>query len=292
MTRLQRKCLIAVTGTHLLLVVALLCSGFIQPKPKPDNTQLLDVIPARAVDAALQSGVRDAKPPPPAPPAPKPPEPQAHPTPEPPKPVVTQVEPPKPLAPTEPEVVKPDHSEPKPKPPKHEVKADLTPVVHKMTTQPDNSEAEARAEKAAERAAEKEARRLHDEKVRTLTNIARSIRDNASAPTTVEFAPGSSTVAYANYASIVLSIYTREWILPDTAANDEAIVKVSVTIARDGRVTDAHIIGPSGDASVDASVRRTLDRVTFIQEFPDDATDKERTYIINFNLKAKRQMLG
>jgi hypothetical protein len=42
---------------------------------------------------------------------------------------------------------------------------------------------------------------------------------------------------------------------------------------------------------VDASVQRTLDRVKFIAPFPEGATEKERTYIINFNLKAKR-MLG
>jgi TonB family protein len=76
--------------------------------------------------------------------------------------------------------------------------------------------------------------------------------------------------------------------LPDTAANDEANVKVSVTIARDGQVIEAHIVERSGDFSLDASVQRTLDRVRDIAPFPDDAKDQERTYIINFNLKAKR----
>ena len=84
MTRLQKKCLIAVTGTHLLLVVALLCSGFIRPRPKVDDSQVLEVIPKNLIDAALNSGVRGAQPPPPAI---KPPEPQP-PTPEPPKPLV------------------------------------------------------------------------------------------------------------------------------------------------------------------------------------------------------------
>jgi hypothetical protein len=39
-------------------------------------------------------------------------------------------------------------------------------------------------------------------------------------------------------------------------------------------------------------VQRTLDRVTKLEPFPDGSTDKERTYIINFNLKAKLQQLG
>ncbi|MBU6410693.1 MAG: energy transducer TonB, partial [Verrucomicrobia bacterium] len=78
---------------------------------------------------------------------------------------------------------------------------------------------------------------------------------------------------------------------PDNAQNDEANVKVTVTIARDGTVVSARIIGPSDDPGVDASVQRTLERVKFIAPFPEGSTEKERTYTINFNLKAKR-MLG
>jgi hypothetical protein len=37
-------------------------------------------------------------------------------------------------------------------------------------------------------------------------------------------------------------------------------------------------------------VQKTLDRVQQIAPFPDGATEKERTYIINFNLKAKRML--
>ena len=103
--------------------------------------------------------------------------------------------------------------------------------------------------------------------------------------------PGDSSAAYANYASVVKSIYEQAWMPPDDAANDDANTKVSVTIASDGTVITARIIGASGDSGVDATIQRTLDRVTFIAPFPDGAKEKERTYIINFNLKAKR-MLG
>ena len=34
---------------------------------------------------------------------------------------------------------------------------------------------------------------------------------------------------------------------------------------------------------MDASVQTDLDRVTFVAPFPEGATDKERTYTINFN---------
>src|SRR5580693_8349751 len=111
MTRLQKKCLIAVAGTHLMLVVALLCSGFIRPTPKPDDSQVLDVIPANAIDKLLSSGARDAVPPPPTPivkpqvPTPTPPTPTPMPT--------------KPIEPVEPVRPQDDSKsdEPAPKPP-------------------------------------------------------------------------------------------------------------------------------------------------------------------------------
>jgi TonB family protein len=65
-----------------------------------------------------------------------------------------------------------------------------------------------------------------------------------------------------------------------------------VTIQRDGRVTDAHIVDPSADSSVNISVQRALDRVSTLPAFPDGMHETERTYIIYFDLGTKRQMLG
>ena len=102
---------------------------------------------------------------------------------------------------------------------------------------------------------------------------------------------GDSSASAANYAPVVKSVYEQAWTPPDDTASDDANIKVRVTIARDGTVISARVIGPSGDASVDKSVRSTLERVQFIAPFPSGSTDRERSYIINFNLKAKR-MLG
>ena len=303
MNRLQKKCLVAAASMHFLVVVTLLCSGFITSKPKVDDSQVLEVFPSKAIDVAMQSGVRSAQPPPPTP-LPPPPEPPTPAPPEPPQPVVKNTEPPKTVEPVKlpepiaPEVIKPEvHAQPKPPKPQHIIDVDLKPVVREKTAEADRREAEAKAkaaqeaERKAQQAAEREAKRERDTRIRTFENAARAIKEGVKPTTTVELMPGNNSVAYANYASIVKSVYTLKWILPDNAANDEANVKVSVTIARDGQVLDARIVERSGDSSVDASVQRTLDRVRDIAPFPDDATDKERTYIINFNLKAKR-MLG
>ena len=86
MNRLQKKCVIGTAGVHLLLLVILFVGpAFFYSRPKADDMQVLDVIPANLIDAAFNSGVANATPPPPAPVAP----PQPPPTPPAPKPVVT-----------------------------------------------------------------------------------------------------------------------------------------------------------------------------------------------------------
>src|SRR5215472_12936245 len=130
MNRLQKKCFIAVAGTHFLLVVVVFCSGFIKPKPKVDDSQVLTMIPDQAIDKAFQSGVRHAEPPPPTPVV----QPQPQPQPEPPKPV-EHTEPPKPVEPVkpepEPQVTKAEEPVEKPKTEPHKVEVNLKPVVRK-----------------------------------------------------------------------------------------------------------------------------------------------------------------
>jgi TonB family protein len=90
-------------------------------------------------------------------------------------------------------------------------------------------------------------------------------------------------VAYANFGAIVVSVYHQAWTPPDSMANAAAVVSFSVTIARDGTVISAHIVTPSGDASVDNAVQRMLDRVKYIHAFPDDLKESEHSYNIDFN---------
>ncbi len=285
MNRLQKKCLIATAGLHLLLVLVLLFgSAFFTHHEKPDDTTLLDVIPANLIDAAFSSGVKIAQAPAPTPPQPAPPKAVVMPpTPPPPTPVpaptlIQRVEniftpEPKQLAPDEP-------TEPTPKPKEQKIKVNLETVKRptpKVTT--DTSDADARQ-------AAKEAK----QRARAIAAAAHAIKENASSATTIEM-PGTGSVSYANYASVVKSIYERAWRTPDDAANDDANTRVSVTIGSDGTVISSRILDPSGDSKVDASVQRTLDNVNFVAPFPDGAKEKEKTFIINFNLKAKR-MLG
>src|SRR5690348_14617825 len=90
MNRLQRKCVLATAGVHLLLLVILLVGpGFFERRPQADDLQVLDVIPANLIDAPFSSGVRGAQPPPPV----------VQPTPQPPAPQAVVAPPPKPVEP-------------------------------------------------------------------------------------------------------------------------------------------------------------------------------------------------
>ena len=87
---------------------------------------------------------------------------------------------------------------------------------------------------------------------------------------------------------MVKTYYDRAWIDPEEVSEDAATVKVKVTIARDGAVLSDSVIKRSGIPSLDKSVENALGRVRQLPPFPEGAKEAQRTFIINFNLKAKR----
>jgi protein TonB len=275
MNHLQKKCVIGTAGVHLLLAVILVVGpAFFYSKPKADDLQVLDVIPANLIDAAFNSGVANAAPPPPAPVTP--------PQPPPPMPVVT---PPAPV----PEKV--EKTEPV-KPPDKLSPDNLKPVEKTAKTEPRKIQINTQlvARTASKNSPVADNSQQQQRQAQAIRSALRNLKSNLTSATVVD-APGSGSAAYANYRDVVGSIYDAAWTPPDDAANDDAITKVSVTIASDGTVITARIVTPSGDAGVDNSIQRALDRVTFIAPFPESAKEKERIFIIKFNLKAKR-MLG
>jgi TonB family protein len=255
MNRLQKKCVIVTAGVHLLLVVILVVGpAFFYSKPKADNWQVLDVIPANLIDAPFNSGVANATPPPPAPVTP-------------PAPAPEKIEPPKPareMAPAPAPAEKPDMNLPR----KVQISTQL--VARTAPKASPNASDAARA--------------------RAIRSALRNLKKNFTPGTVVDMPGNSGGAAYASYRDAIATIYYDAWTPPGEADNEEANTRVSVTIANDGTVITARIVTPSGDAKVDTSIQRTLERVTFIAPFPTGAVEKERTYVINFNLKAKRML--
>ena len=264
-------------------------SAFFNPQPKPDDSQVLDVIPFTTVDArstAVFATPRRLRPPPaPAPvvvppPQPLPPTPVVQPAPEPPAPkpvvpppptLIDKVEKifspqPKP-EPVRPEPVKPAPNTPQPKSHQIQVNTQLVSrAAPKISTPTVAPQRDTRAFSAA------------------LQNLKR----NLSPGMTVDM-PGESSVAYASYRDALATIYYNAWITPNDMANDEAITTVKITVASDGTVIHARIITPSGDAKADDSVRSALDRVPSVPPLPDKSKS-ERDFEISFNLKAKRML--
>jgi len=267
MNRLQKKCVVATVGVHLLLLTILIVGpAFFAPKPKADDLQVLDVIPANLVDAAFNSGVANAAPPPPepvAPPQPPPPVPVV--TPPPPAPDKAEmVKPPDKLSPSD---LKPVNNTPKPEPRKPEIST-------KLITRT--------APKAAPNVKANDAARQ-----KAIKTALKTLKSNLTSGTVVD-APGSGSVAYASYKDALGSLYYNAW-NPEGAGNDEANTYVRITVATDGTVIDARIITPSGDEKMDASVQRALQRVPSVSPLPDQSKVQQE-FTIMFNLKAKRML--
>ncbi|HTL56323.1 MAG TPA: TonB family protein [Candidatus Limnocylindrales bacterium] len=283
MDRLQKKCAIGSAGGHLLLGVVLFVGpAFLSSAPtKPDDSQILDIVPSILVDAAISGGgnPKGARPPAALPQPPTPPPEQPQPKPEPVK--VQEPDPPKDKAKTNQPEPEPDSLELKDA--KKKPSITLTPTIRKPNsskTSKQNSASDSQEKQFAENR-----RKMAD----MIAKAAGSLKDDISSSTSIEpLGPGGGGPVYAGYDQFVRSVYYHAWVPPESTASDNAIVKVTVTIASDGNVTSSSIINASGDSAVDSSVRRTLDRVTFIAPFPEGAKDKQRVYTIKFDLKAKR----
>jgi TonB family protein len=238
------------------------------------------MIPDTVIDGAFRLGGQNAKPTPAPPPPPAPPIPESRPAPKPPEVKKTEPEPPK-----NKEVKKETDPLELAKPTKKKTPEVSTTLVPRKKDSPTPTKNTAESDNKA--------RELADARQRTkdALNAARdTIKSSMSSSTTVVLDGGGYGEAVASYAQVVKSIYEHAWLPPDDAASDDAITKVTVTISRDGKVIDSHITRASGDSLVDHSVQRTLDRIDFIRPFPEGSKDKQRTYTINFNLKAKRAL--
>jgi TonB family protein len=289
MNRLQKKCIIGTVGIHLLLATILIVGpAFFNQEPKLDNTQILDVIPANLVDAAVNSGVKNAQPP--------------APTPTPvtaPKPFVVQLPPPLPTPQPQPQPPTPapvpapslldrmkNYFEPKPTP---TVTPNLTPVEKHTETQQNNIKVDTHLVKRTDQ--KNTPRTDNAQNARAINNALRSLSHSLSSATTVDM-PGNSSAAYASYASVVKSVYDRALLshVPSEVANKDEKARVKVVIGSDGTVISSEVISPSGDPAWDDAVQRTLDSVTFVAPFPDGATEKERTYTLGFSPEVEQSL--
>jgi TonB family protein len=126
----------------------------------------------------------------------------------------------------------------------------------------------------------------------SLAKATRSLQAGFSSGTKVDVG-GPGGEAYANYISLVQNAYDRAWIVQPDLEDDDSAAMVRVTISRTGRVIASRITRPSSNAMLNKSVQRALDKVESegFPPFPDFIRESERSFTIEFNLKAKR-LLG
>lgn len=270
MNRLQKKCLVAASGFHLLLVVILVVGpAFLSRNDPVDDLPLLEFIPVITTDEQVSGGGSPKATP--SPPQVQPPKPQ----PQPPKPT-PQTPKSQPVATVEPPKVR--TPEPTPVPKKQAPKISLTPVTRSQNTKATPKRQTPTREDAQQR--------------EQLNASLNALRQNLSSSTEIELpGPGGGGVPYANFEQAVKKIYTDAWIVPDGVTDNQATVIAQVTIARDGAVVNARIIKSSGNALADRSVQATLDRVRDAVPLPPGTKENQRTLTIEFNVKAK-QLLG
>jgi TonB family protein len=292
----------------LLLVFG---SAFFVAKEKPQNFSKLQFVPSRFVESALAGGGGNPN----LPrsddqikgetlvpqPAPTPPAPKAQPQPTPPEPVP---DPPRPEPPPTvkkqptPKAVEPAKPKVTEKAPPVKPRIDLSEL--KPVPKDDRAKAKAKAESEAEAQAAKEAKAAAQRQIaaanaarqrlaQKISGAAESLRAGFSSGVKMDVG-GPGGEAYANYGALVQMAYESAWqILPDLDDND-AVAVVRVTIARDGRVIDSKITRKSTSTTMDRSVIAALNKVKAqgLPPFPDFIHDSERSFTIEFNLKARR----
>jgi len=218
-----------------------------------------------------------------------------------PKPVETKVAPPTPAPPApKPEVKLPPETKKEPKadpiktaPPVPKIAKDpldLKPVVRKNTAE---SEAKAKAAAAKVKAeadaakADREFREAGKKLAQQVGKMADGLQRGFSQGTAIKVG-GDGGAAYGDYSHYVKEIYDDAWNVGQDFALDNGVATVKVTIARDGHVVRAVIVDRSGNRPMDLSVQRALDKVTKLPPFPAEIKEEQRTFTIEFNLRAKR----
>jgi len=290
MNHLHQKCILASTGVHTLLALILLvCPAFLSPKPKVSEVTPIILYPDLLIDQPFSSpgGSPGSLPPAPKPipPAPAPPAPVVKPEPAPPpqpvKDTVRDITPPK---------TSTESLEVSKEPAKKKPEISLTPVVRKPNTKPSTKPTSNETSEVDTQERQQAARR-QQQMLGQLDRTLGNIRSGTGSATRIEdgFGSGDSGPSYASYAAWVWSFYESAWVRPEDATIEDATVEVNVTIASDGTVIAKRITRRSGDHAVDASVQSVLDRVTTVKRpFPEGAKDKQRSYIIPFNMKTHR----
>lgn len=192
-----------------------------------------------------------------------------------PKPVQKRIEPPKPKPKPQKRIVQ--QPRPKPKPvqkkveppkPKPKIKVNLTPV----NSRPDSKQVEQNEKARAEAARKKQAQDKRNEQ--TLNNIRSQLSDS----TEVIVSQGSLK---ADYQSMIERTYRQAWVSHQKFGGNP-VVRIKITVRRDGAVIGHSIVKKSGLREADLAVAKVIERVRKFEPFYAGMKGQQQTFDINF----------
>ncbi len=313
MTLNPSKCLAASISLHgVLMAVLLLAPAFSRKPPEMIEVQTLDFIPANLLEQEFNHLSGGSLAPAPVHTDPAPQKPQVKVT-----SALTKVEPSATAKLTE-KVVEKIHlaespiekktpikplpedpaGDPQPKvakPVKREIQVSANKVKVSAKEVESGQKERRQREQEQERVEAEEARRAAVESERQLRELSEN-RRKATERAVGRLAKGLSSgvnidlpvggESYAGYASALGQLYKSAWsrFKPSTTSREVLLVRVEVTIARDGTIVSARVVTPSGVADVDRSVERALREVSRAPEFPKTNRDTQRLFPITFQL--------
>ena len=268
MSRLLKKCIFLSIGLHILLAaVLLICTAFFVAKPEKIRPTLSMIAPDVLDNLLNPQRVTTPKP-----------------TPQPPVRRIVTPTPPRKVTPTPSRKVTPT---PPRKVTLKKQSPELKPTKSKVTPKPKRKTIKiAQNTQTSKGATVRPKKNIHPKTPPVSAkqlNTIKSMRSQLSAAINVNVA-GVNAAAFTSYANLVVGVYRRAWepLIPSELARSR-IAKVSVTIRRDGRVLSARIVSRTGDAALDRSVQRALDRVSRIgKPFPSGSKDTQRTFTLDF----------
>lgn len=165
-----------------------------------------------------------------------------------------------------------------------------------------NNEDAKRKQREAEKRAQEEADRRAQEEAFNRAKAAQEQRNAAIQSSLQSLGTGFSTdkgvkidvggpggAAYGNYALVVKKRYESAWRISSTLNEDDKTAEISVTILRNGTVLNARVTRRSGLSAMDRSIENLIRDVKQLPPFPESARDEQRTFVIEFNLQAKRR---
>ena len=258
MSKLKRHYIFAGSAAlHLMVLFMLIFVPQFTAKRK-DTERPINIVPSSEVEKLLN----------PAAPVTQPQQPR-------PKPVQKKIEPPKPKPKLQKRIVQQPRPKAKlvqkkvePPKPKPKIKVNLTAV----NSRPDSKKVEQNERARAEAARKKQAQDKRNEQ--TLNNIRSQLSDS----TEVIVSQGNLK---ADYQAMIERTYRQAWVSHQKIGGNP-VVKIKITVRRDGAVIGHSIVKKSGFKEADLAVTKVIERVREFEPFYAGMKGQQQTFDINF----------